>query len=71
MRYILTNCILPENLLTGASHKRFQTLIVKATAAGIGWMYSFSDRRLEISNAPDGLTSKLAVYGAVEVLPDA
>lgn len=71
MMYVLTNCTLPENLLTGASHKRFQTLITKATAAGISWMYSFSDRRLEIYNAPDGLTSKLSAYGTVEVLPDA
>ena len=71
MKYVLTNCVLPENLLTGASHKRFGTLIRKAANAGIGWSYSFHERKLEITNAPEGLTSALSKYGTVEVLPDA
>lgn len=71
MDYLLTNCTLPEDLLTGASHKRFQTILARAAAAGIAWSYSFSDNRLVISNAPAGLEEKLAAYGKVEVLPDA
>ena len=71
MMYILTECKLPETLLSGASHKRFQTMLAKATAAGIAWSYSFSDNRLEITNAPNGLEEKLAAYGKVEVRADA
>ena len=71
MNYILTECQLPEDLSTGASHKRFQTLITKATAAGIGWQYSFDAKALVIENAPAGLEGKLAEYGKVEVIADA
>ena len=71
MRYVLTECALPEDLLTGASHKRFQTLITKATAAGISWHYTFGTRTLELRGAPSGLGEKLSVYGKVEVSADA
>lgn len=71
MRYVLTNCSLPEDLLTGASHKRFQALITKATAAGISWDYTFDSKRLEIRKAPAGLEVKLSAYGKVEVSVDA
>jgi len=71
MRYILTECKLPETLLTGASHKRFSALITRATAAGISWDYTFDSKRLEIRNAPAGLEGKLSEYGKVEVTDDA
>ena len=71
MRYVVKECRLPEDLLTGSSHKRFQALITKASAAGVSWQYSFGSNVLIIENAPAGLESKLAGYGAVEVLADA
>lgn len=80
MKYLVTNPNLKgEALLTGASHKRVDAALRKATNAGISWQYSFiAPVFLLLENAPDGLETILGQYGTVkkyaddaEVRPDA
>lgn len=72
MQYLVFNPNLKgETLLTGASHKRFDAALRKATNAGIGWQYSFSNPIfLLIDHAPDGYEELLATYGTVKKFPD-
>lgn len=71
MKYLVTNPNLKgETLLTGASHKRLDTALRKATNAGIRWTYGFLTPFLLLENAPDGLEMILGQYGTVRKFKD-
>ena len=70
MKYIVTNCRLPEDLISPRSRERFESLLKKAASRNIDWSYSFGKGTLVICNAPSTLAGKLADYGDVKEEPD-